>query len=259
MDSAIRWSLKILSPDISHKSDVGGVALDLARHAVRCGDDDETRARSVTAGSRMRVRGQTMVRRPRAFELIVGAATTRYSVPSSCSVRVAPVDRSRTRCAAPAQSHLARDLIARTRVLKQLAGYRGVRPSTSTPSHLMCCASPSCSPTSRKWPSSTSIHCLPMSTARRPRCAHARRPATDRRTTLRHPALPERPGGTGCIATARLLMRPIRPEDEPAFRAAFGMPTPEDIRMRFFLAIILPHPLPRDSRRSTTTARWRWR
>jgi acetyltransferase len=31
-----------------------------------------------------------------------------------------------------------------------------------------------------------------------------------------------------------VLVRPVRPEDEPAYRVAFGKMSPEDIRMRFF-------------------------
>ena len=41
-----------------------------------------------------------------------------------------------------------------------------------------------------------------------------------------------------------LLLRPIRPEDEPALHASFAKLSAEEIRMRFFVAMqALPHPL----------------
>lgn len=39
-----------------------------------------------------------------------------------------------------------------------------------------------------------------------------------------------------------VLVRPVRPEDEPAFRAGFAKLTPRDVRMRFFAYMkALPH------------------
>ena len=70
--------LKIDSPDITHKSDIGGVALDLATpEAVRTAAHAMLQAITAKLPS-ARITGftvQAMVRRPHAIELIAGAAT----------------------------------------------------------------------------------------------------------------------------------------------------------------------------------------
>jgi acetyltransferase len=122
--------LKIDSPDITHKSDVGGVALDLATpDAVR--EAARAMLQSVTAKQpNACITGftvQTMVRRPRAHELIVGAATDPLFGPvvlfghGGTAVEVI-ADRAVT--LPPLNQVLAADLVARTRVAKLLAGYR---------------------------------------------------------------------------------------------------------------------------------------
>ena len=70
-------ALKILSPDISHKSDVGGVALDLRDEAAVRAAAEQMLARIGKARPQARLTGftvQQMVRRPLAQELIVGAS-----------------------------------------------------------------------------------------------------------------------------------------------------------------------------------------
>ena len=69
--------VKILSQDISHKSDVGGVKIDLtSREAVRQATDDMLgRVRQSHPEARIDgVNVQPMIRRPGAFELILGVA-----------------------------------------------------------------------------------------------------------------------------------------------------------------------------------------
>jgi len=74
-------AVKFLSPDIVHKSDVGGVKLDLtSEDAVRRAVDDiPARARRLKPGARITgVIVQPMVRRPTARELIAGLAPTLF-------------------------------------------------------------------------------------------------------------------------------------------------------------------------------------
>jgi acetyltransferase len=69
--------VKILSPDIVHKSDIGGVRLDLTNEgAVRdAAADIFERAARLKPGARVTgVTVQPMVRRPKARELIAGLA-----------------------------------------------------------------------------------------------------------------------------------------------------------------------------------------
>src|SRR5205085_7544598 len=70
-------AVKILSPDIVHKSEIGGVRLDLtSEEAVRkAATDIFARAERLKPGARVTgVTVQAMVRRPKARELIAGLA-----------------------------------------------------------------------------------------------------------------------------------------------------------------------------------------
>jgi acetyltransferase len=123
-------ALKILSPDIVHKSDVGGVVLDIADEAAlaRTLEAMAARARSLVPGARLAgFTVQAMARRPQAQELIVGLTTdpvfgpvvlfgqggVAVEVTADQSIGLPPLNRV-----------LAADLVSRTRVAKLLAGFR---------------------------------------------------------------------------------------------------------------------------------------
>ena len=124
--------LKIQSPDIVHKSEVGGVRLNLAsENAVRQAAT-EILARARAAKPNARISGVTvfpMIVRPKARELIVGVADdptfgpviafgqggTAVEVISDKALALPPLDLA-----------LARSLIARTRVSRILKAYRNV-------------------------------------------------------------------------------------------------------------------------------------
>ena len=72
---ADRFVVKILSPDITHKSDVGGVTLDLEGPAAVRRATEAMLVKVAAARPTARLQGvtvQPMLRRPRAWELIVG-------------------------------------------------------------------------------------------------------------------------------------------------------------------------------------------
>ena len=123
-------ALKILSPDIVHKTDVGGVVLDLAAPAALEQALEAMVARVRAALPQARLAGftvQAMARRPRAHELIVGVSTdpvfgpvvlfgqggVAVEVTADQAVALPPLDRV-----------LAADLVDRTRVARLLAGFR---------------------------------------------------------------------------------------------------------------------------------------
>ncbi|WP_319799018.1 bifunctional acetate--CoA ligase family protein/GNAT family N-acetyltransferase [Nitrobacter sp.] len=126
--------LKVLSRDISHKSDVGGVVLNLTSvDAVRAA------ARSILANAKAkrpdaRIDGfmvQPMILRPKARELILGIA----SDPTFGSVIVfghggtaVEVINDKALALPPLDLRLARDLVERTRVSRLLRAYRDVPP-----------------------------------------------------------------------------------------------------------------------------------
>ena len=127
-------AVKILSPDITHKSDMGGVALDLETpEAVRMSAEAmHKRLHALRPDARLQgFSVQEMARRPEAHELIVGVTTDPVFGPvilfgqGGIAVEVM-ADHAVT--LPPLNMVLARDLISRTRVAKLLAGYRN-RPA----------------------------------------------------------------------------------------------------------------------------------
>ncbi len=124
-------ALKILSPDITHKSDVGGVALGL-------GTTEEVRwvaeamlARISRTSPKATLSGftvQKMSHRPQAHELIIGVTTDSIFGPVVLFGRggtAVEVIADRAVALPPLNMSLARHLISRTRVCKLLEGYRG--------------------------------------------------------------------------------------------------------------------------------------
>jgi acetyltransferase len=123
-------ALKILSPDISHKSDVGGVVLNLETSEALHSAADAMLHRVSSLRSGARVNGftvQQMVRRPEAHELIVGAATDPLFGPVILFGQggtAVEVIGDRAVALPPLNQPLARALVAQTRVAKLLDGYR---------------------------------------------------------------------------------------------------------------------------------------
>ncbi|RIK34775.1 MAG: GNAT family N-acetyltransferase, partial [Chloroflexi bacterium] len=128
-------ALKIVSPEITHKSDIGGVALALETPAeVRAaavamqGHICEVRPDATINGFSV----QAMARRPHAHELIVGVATDPIFGPvilfgqGGAAVEVVG---DRAVALPPLNLNLAHDLVARTRVARLLAGYRNQPPA----------------------------------------------------------------------------------------------------------------------------------
>jgi acetyltransferase len=130
-------ALKIISPQITHKSDVGGVALGLDSAAAVIAAGAAMRERVARARPGAVLAGftvQPMVRRANAHELIVGAASDAVFGPVilfGAGGTAVEVTADRAVGLPPLNAVLARDLIGRTRVAKVLAGYRD-RPAADT-------------------------------------------------------------------------------------------------------------------------------
>ena len=123
-------ALKILSADISHKSDVGGVVLGLdSAEAVREAAQAML-ARVARARPEARIEGftvQAMIRRHHAQELIVGATIDAVFGPVILFGQggtAVEVMADRAVALPPLNVPLARALVARTRVSKLLKGWR---------------------------------------------------------------------------------------------------------------------------------------
>jgi acetyltransferase len=134
VDIGFPIAVKLLSPDISHKTEVGGVTLDLDSAAAV---EEAARAmqhRLAVLRPDAKLSGfsvQTMVRRPDAHELIVGITSDPIFGPvilfgqGGIAVEVL---KDHALALPPLNKALALDTISRTRVSKLLAGYRN-RPA----------------------------------------------------------------------------------------------------------------------------------
>jgi acetyltransferase len=239
-------ALKIDSPDIQHKSDVGGVVLDLTGADAVLAAARAMRARVLAARPDARIGGFTvepMARSRDAFELIVGG----HDDPQFGPVIVfgqggtgVEVSADTALGLAPLNLKLARDMMTRTRIHRLLAGHRG-RPGADVDAIALTLVR--ISQLFVELPEVTELDINPLladangvvALDARVRVARPARPGTERLAICPYPSeLEERlPQPDGRI----LLLRPIRPEDEPALQAAFAKLTPEEIRMRFFVAM----------------------
>src|SRR6185312_6447021 len=125
-------AVKILSRDITHKSDVGGVVLGLAtKVAVRnAAIDVITRAKRVRPEARIDgVMIQPMIVRPGARELILGLADDPTCGPVVVFGRggtAVEIIRDKALALPPLDMNRARSLVGRTRVSRLLPAYRDV-------------------------------------------------------------------------------------------------------------------------------------
>jgi acetyltransferase len=125
-------ALKIQSPDIAHKSDVGGVRLNLQNaDMVSSAFDDAVRnVRALQPAARIEgVIVQPMLRYPHVREVLVGVASDALFGPvisfGAGGVAVEAV-RDTALALPPLNASLAHDLMRRTRVFRLLAGYSDV-------------------------------------------------------------------------------------------------------------------------------------
>lgn len=239
---------KILSPDIVHKSEVGGVRLNLTNaHAI--GEAVHgILARARAARPDARIRGVTihpMIVRPKAQELIVGIAddpTFGPVVAFGWGGTAVEVIDDKALALPPLDLKLAHDLIARTRISKVLAGYRNV-PAADLGAIALVLVK-----VAQLAADFAEIHGLDIN----PLLAdHAGVIAVDARVAVK-PV--ERPVATNPRFAIRpypkqwerhttttdgtpLLLRPIRPEDEELMRRFFTRVSPDDLRLRFFAPV----------------------
>ncbi len=130
LSSAKAVALKIRSPDITHKSDVGGVRLDLAT-PEDCADAAEAMLNRVKRlKPDARIEGftvQPMIRKKNAHELFAGVSTDQTFGPLivfGAGGTGVEVMRDTAEALPPLDLGLAHDLIGQTRVSRLLAGYR---------------------------------------------------------------------------------------------------------------------------------------
>ncbi|HWA88776.1 MAG TPA: bifunctional acetate--CoA ligase family protein/GNAT family N-acetyltransferase [Rhizomicrobium sp.] len=236
-------ALKIVSPDITHKSDVGGVVLHLAGSEAVRGAADAMLARVTEAAPSAKLDGfliQEMVARPGACELIAGMAVDATFGPFLLFGQGGvAVERIADRALAlpPLNSVLARELMMRTRVWQLLKGYRARPPADldAIVSVLMRLSQLVCD-----LDEVAEIDINPLladekgliAVDARMRIAPSQRAPGSRLAIKPYPQNLERRVTTEPLGDC--LLRPIRPEDAPAVAQLFARLTPEDVRHRFF-------------------------
>ncbi len=237
-------AVKILSRDITHKTDVGGVALDLGteqavRDAVSAMHD-----KVCTAAPGARVDGfvvQPMIKRPHAVELIMGAAEDPVFGPilmvGHGGVAAEVID-DKALALPPLDLVLAEDALSRTRVDRLLRGYRDRAPAArGAVGEAMVRLSELVADVGE-------IAELDIN----PLLVDADGVlALDARIVVRKPEAGERRAARFAIkpypveleteirhGDEKLRIRPIRPDDEALLQRFIRHLTPEDIRLRFF-------------------------
>jgi acetyltransferase len=127
-------AMKIQSPDIPHKSDVGGVRLDVQNADMVAAAFDDMLRHVRALRPQARIDGivvQPMLRYPHSREVLVGVATDPVFGPvisfGAGGVAVEAV-RDTALALPPLNAPLARELMSRTRVYRLLQGYRDVPP-----------------------------------------------------------------------------------------------------------------------------------
>jgi acetyltransferase len=239
-------ALKIVSPDITHKSDVGGVALDLdgpaavREAALRMAD------RVALARPGARLDGfsvQPMVRRPGAHELIVGLSDDPLFGPVLLFGQggtATEVVADRALGLPPLNLKLADELIRSTRVSRLLAGHRGQEGARLDD---LALALVRLSQLAVDFDEVVELDVNPLLAGAfgvlaldaRVRVAPPQRRRAERLAIRPYPSELEEEVALG--DGRRLLLRPIRPEDEPSLQATFARLTPEEIRLRFFVPL----------------------
>jgi acetyltransferase len=234
-------ALKILSPDITHKTEVGGVALDLAGETAlrEAASAMIERARHLRPDARLGgFSVQAMIDRPGAHEIILGLASDRVFGPvvlfGQGGVAVEVV-ADKAVGLPPLNMNLAGEIVARTRVAKLLRGYRNRPPADDAAIRQAICR---VGQIAIDLPEVEELDINPL-------LADAKGViALDARIKIRpiERAVPPaiRPYPRELEERIRLfdgreaLIRPIRPEDEPTHREFFARLSREDLRLRFF-------------------------
>ena len=237
--------IKIASKDISHKSDAGGVALNIttAEAARETAKAMESRVRKAVPDAHLEgFSVEPMIKRPRAHELILGigddalfgpvilfgAGGTATEVVADTAVALPPLDH-----------RFARDLIERTDIFKLLKGYRD-RPAADLeaigdtlvrisqliidhPGIRELDINPLLADENGILSLDARIRIEPAEAGLRgPNTRLAIRPYPSQWETQA-----KTPSGTV------VFIRPIRPEDEHLYETFIGNLAPEDIRFRF--------------------------
>lgn len=234
-------AIKVVSDDLPHKSDVGGVCLGLDSAAAAADAAREMLARIGTLRPAARIDGftvQPMISRPRAHELLLGMTTDATFGPLllfGSGGTAVEVLADTAAVLPPLDLKLAEDAMRATRVWRLLRGFRD-RPPADLGDIAAALVGLSALVTAHP-----EVHEVDVN----PLLADATGVvALDARILVRDPVrTPRRPmairpypsawvQGTSVAGIGNVQLRPIRPEDEHLFADFLARVTPDDIRLR---------------------------
>jgi len=238
-------AIKIVSPDILHKSDLGCVQLDISpinAEAVAA----EMLKRIQSALPEARIQGfavQAMIQRKNAYELIVGMIEDKQFGPIMLfghGGTAVEIINDKALSLPPLNLKLAHELISRTRIYRLLQGFRGVTPVDINAiklvlvrlSHLIV-----------DFPEIQELDINPLLADENGVLALDARIKVAKTSSVNSERLAIRPYPKELEEYIKLsngealLLRPIVPEDEPALQRAFGRLTKEEVRFRFFIPL----------------------
>lgn len=240
--------LKLHSETITHKTDVGGVHLNLDNASAVNGAFDAIRASVVQkAGAKhfLGVSVQPMIRLKDAYELILGSSIDPQFGPVllfGTGGQLVEVYKDRALALPPLNSTLARRMMEQTKVFKALQGVRGRDPvDLSALEQLLVRFSQLVA--EERWIKEIDINPLLVSSTQIV--------ALDGRVVLHDPGMLEEQRPTlavrpyplqyvGCMALkdgTPLTIRPIRPEDEPKLVQFHKRLSERSVYMRYFHVI----------------------
>jgi acetyltransferase len=245
LDQGLVVAIKILSRDITHKSDVGGVVLNLTTKDEVRKAAAEVMARARRARPEARIDGvmlQPMIARPSARELLLGLADDPTFGPVVVFGRggtAVEIVKDKALALPPLDMNLARDVIGRTAVARLLPAYRDVPavPPDAVPLTLVKLAQ-----MAADLPEIAELDINPLLAdesgvlaldARVAIRAPVRFFAGQTRFAIRpYPSEWERQ--LSLAGDWKVAVRPVRPEDEPAIAALLSRVSRDDLRLRFF-------------------------
>jgi acetyltransferase len=239
-------ALKIRSPDITHKSDAGGIALDLGDGAAVRDAAALLTLRVHKAQPRARLDGflvQQMVRRPGAIELLAGLADDPVFGPvvvfGQGGTAVEVIDDSAVGLP-PLNPLLARAQMTRTRVWRLLQAYRGRPPAAIDAIAEVLIR---LGQLAAEHPEIRELDINPLladahgviAIDARIRVAPALAAGSARLAIAPYPR--ELASTERLRDVSTIELRPVQPEDEPLLHDLAAHMSPEDLRLRFFTPV----------------------
>lgn len=243
-------ALKILSPDITHKTDVGGVRLNLADPVAVEAAAADMQAHIAATVPEARLDGfmvEQMIARPGAYELIAGMTTDRQFGPVILFGQggtAVEVSDDKTLALPPLNLRLARSMIEQTRIYRQLRGFRGLpavdidaialtliklaQLIADVPEIQEIDINPLLADADGVVALDARVRLAPVPAAA---SATGGTPGSADRLAIR--PYPKELEEEITAGDETFLLRPIVPEDEPALQAAFTRLTQEEVRFRF--------------------------